>query len=105
MNKSKTIFCDIDGTLCEYPYTTEMGSYDFDNKVMKPLPGTLRKLWDWEKYCDITGTNCVKLGHHAKSEHEPYREYYNEELMTTVALIYENDFKEFKYRRNFNVKL
>ena len=49
MNKPKTIFCDIDGTLCEYPYTTEMGSYDFDNKVMKPLPGTLRKLWDWDK--------------------------------------------------------
>jgi len=49
MNKPKTIFCDIDGTLCEYPYTEDMGSYDFDNKVMKPLPGTLRKLWDWDK--------------------------------------------------------
>ena len=31
MNKPKTIFCDIDGTLCEYPYTTDMGGYDFDN--------------------------------------------------------------------------
>ena len=34
--KPKTIFCDIDGTLCKYPYTAEMGSYDFDNRVMKP---------------------------------------------------------------------
>ena len=48
-NKPKTIFCDIDGTLCEYPYTLDMGGYDFDNKVMKPLPGTLKKLWDWDK--------------------------------------------------------
>ena len=47
--KPKTIFCDIDGTLCEYPYTTDMGGYDFDNKVMKPLPGTLKKLWDWDR--------------------------------------------------------
>ena len=49
MNKPKTIFCDIDGTLCEYPYTADMGGYDFDNKVMKPLSGTLKKLWDWDK--------------------------------------------------------
>ena len=47
--KPKTIFCDIDGTLCKYPYTADMGGYDFDNKVMKPLPGTLKKLWDWDK--------------------------------------------------------
>ena len=49
MSKPKTIFCDIDGTLCEYPYTAEMGNYDFNNKVMKPLPGTLKKLWEWDK--------------------------------------------------------
>ncbi len=49
MEKPKTIFCDIDGTLCEYPYITEMGDYDFDNQVMKPLPDTLKKLWDWDK--------------------------------------------------------
>ena len=48
-NKPKTIFCDIDGTLCHYPYSVEMGNYDFDNKVMKPLPGTLKKLWEWDK--------------------------------------------------------
>ena len=48
-NKPKTIFCDIDGTLCEYPYTSDMGGYDFDSKVMKPLSGTLKKLWDWDK--------------------------------------------------------
>ena len=28
INKPKTIFCDIDGTLCEYPYTgTKDGDY------------------------------------------------------------------------------
>ena len=49
MSKPKTIFCDIDGTLCQYPYTAEMGGFDFDNKVMKPLPDTLKKLWEWVK--------------------------------------------------------
>ena len=49
MSKPKTIFCDIDGTLCQYPYTAEMGGFDFDNKVMKPLPDTLKKLWEWDK--------------------------------------------------------
>tara|TARA_Y100000310_G_C20605302_1_gene775180 strand:- start:756 stop:1385 length:630 start_codon:yes stop_codon:yes gene_type:complete len=49
MNKPKTIFCDIDGTLCKYPYTEEMSGYDFDNKIMKPLPGTLKQLWNWDK--------------------------------------------------------
>ena len=53
MNKPKTIICDIDGTLCEYPYIEEMGGYDFDNKVMKPLPGTLKKLWEWDKAGNI----------------------------------------------------
>lgn len=48
-NKPKTIFCDIDGTLCYYPYSSEMGDYDFDKKVMRPLPETLKKLWDWDK--------------------------------------------------------
>ena len=38
MNKPKTIFCDIDGTLCEYPYSSEMGNYEFDKNNMKPLP-------------------------------------------------------------------
>ncbi|MAG25611.1 hypothetical protein CMI47_08545 [Candidatus Pacearchaeota archaeon] len=47
--KPKTIFCDIDGTLCEYPYSSEMGNYDFDQKNMQPLPGTLKKLWEWDK--------------------------------------------------------
>jgi len=60
---------------------------------------------DWEEYCKLTGTTCVKLGYHAKSEHKPFQDYYDEELMTMVALIYENDFKEFNYRRKFNVKL
>tara|TARA_B100002019_G_scaffold278694_1_gene279801 strand:+ start:1585 stop:1956 length:372 start_codon:yes stop_codon:yes gene_type:complete len=49
MEKPKTIFCDIDGTLCRYPYSSEMGNYDFHGDVMTPLPGTLKKLWDWDK--------------------------------------------------------
>ena len=49
MNKPKTIFCDIDGTLCEYPYSgTRDGNYDFDSD-MKPLSGTIKKLWEWDK--------------------------------------------------------
>ena len=49
MNKPKTIFCDIDGTLSEYPYSSEMGSYEFDKYNMKPLPGTKAKLSEWDK--------------------------------------------------------
>ena len=40
----KTIFCDIDGTLCEYPYATDMGDYDFDNKTFSENEDFL--LWD-----------------------------------------------------------
>ncbi len=58
---------------------------------------------DWKKYCEITGTDCVSLGHYAKSEHKPYKEYYSEWSMKRVAEIYEDDFKCFKYRRKFNV--
>ena len=47
ISKPKTIFCDIDGTLCEYPYTGKMVS--FDDEIMKPLPDTLKKLWEWDK--------------------------------------------------------
>ena len=40
-HKPKTIFCDIDGTLCAYPYTsTKNGNYSMDSD-MEPLPGTL----------------------------------------------------------------
>ena len=49
MSKSKTIFCDLDGTLCYYPYSADMGNYDFDKQILKPLPGTLKKLWEWDK--------------------------------------------------------
>ena len=47
ISKPKTIFCDIDGTLCEYPYTGKMIS--FDDEIMKPLPHTLKKLSEWDK--------------------------------------------------------
>ena len=49
MNKPKTIFCDIDGTLCEYPYSgTKDGNYNMEC-YMKPLSGTIKKLWEWDK--------------------------------------------------------
>ena len=48
-SKPKTIFCDIDGTLSQYPYSAEMGNYEFSEKNMKPLPGTIKKLWEWDK--------------------------------------------------------
>ena len=47
ISKPKTIFCDIDGTLCEYPYTGKM--IGFDDEIMKPLPDTLKKLWEGDK--------------------------------------------------------
>ena len=48
-NATKTIFCDIDGTLVEFPQNIE----GFKNipkgiKKMKLLPGALDKLWEWE---------------------------------------------------------
>ena len=49
MEKPKTILCDIYGRLCRYPYSAEMGSYEFDENNMTPLPGTIQKLWDWDK--------------------------------------------------------
>ena len=49
MSKPKTIFCDLDGTLSYYPYSADMGNYDFDKQILKPLPGTLKKLWEWDK--------------------------------------------------------
>jgi len=49
MSKPKTIFCDLDGTLCYYPYSADMGNYDFDKQILKPLPGTLKRLWEWDK--------------------------------------------------------
>ena len=33
MNKPKTIFCDIDGTLTEYPYSSEMGDYNLIKRI------------------------------------------------------------------------
>jgi FMN phosphatase YigB (HAD superfamily) len=46
MELSKTIFCDIDGTLVthESPYETALFSHK-----MKLLPGTIDKLLDWNK--------------------------------------------------------
>ena len=58
INKPKTIFCDIDGTLTEYPYTgTKNGDYNMDSDMI-PLPGTLKKLWEWDKkgHCIILTT-------------------------------------------------
>ena len=47
MELPKTIFCDIDGTLCKYPYSAG-SNYQFDSEMI-PLDGTLEKLWEWDK--------------------------------------------------------
>ena len=48
-NATKTIFCDIDGTLVRFPDTVE-GFKDLPKgkAPLEALPGTLDKLWEWE---------------------------------------------------------
>ena len=49
MSRPKTIFCDIDGTLCEHPYSgTKHRGYDMESDMI-PLSGTIKKLWEWDK--------------------------------------------------------
>ena len=43
----KTIFCDIDGTLVEFPHGNLEVIVD-ENHDMVALPGTVAKLWEWE---------------------------------------------------------
>ena len=46
--KTKTIFCDIDGTLTEHPASTQdIAKYNLDQE-MRVLPGTRDKLWAWD---------------------------------------------------------
>jgi hypothetical protein len=47
-SRPKTIFCDIDGTLVEHP-VSESGRNDDLEYNMKTLPGTIQKLWEWDK--------------------------------------------------------
>ena len=50
-NATKTIFCDIDGTLVKFPDGTE-GFKDLPkgHDALEVLPGTLDKLWEWETH-------------------------------------------------------
>jgi len=43
----KTILCDIDGTLIEFPKTYEKFKSIPHNKNVKVLPGVIDKLWRW----------------------------------------------------------
>jgi|TARA_R100000479_G_C6335394_1_gene183220 hypothetical protein len=43
----KTIFCDIDGTLVEFPHSN-LEVIVNENHNMIALPGTVQKLWEWE---------------------------------------------------------
>jgi histidinol phosphatase-like enzyme len=52
--RSKTIICDIDGTLVEHEIPTSNTSL---NKKLKLLPGTLEKLLEW----DIKGYNIILI--------------------------------------------
>lgn len=46
---SYSVFCDIDGTLVEFPESfEEFKKIPTGNKPMKALKGTLDKLWEWE---------------------------------------------------------
>lgn len=48
-NASKTIFCDIDGTLVKFPDTVEgFKNIPTGENKMELLPGSLDKLWEWE---------------------------------------------------------
>ena len=45
MNKSKTIFCDLDGTLVKHTHPSEAQNPDLELEV---LPGTHKKLDEWD---------------------------------------------------------
>jgi hypothetical protein len=48
-NATKTIFCDIDGTLVRFPDTVEgFKNIPKGKTPLEALPGTLDKLWEWE---------------------------------------------------------
>ena len=46
--RPKTIFCDIDGTLVEHAVSESGRNYELEYKMVI-LPGTLEKLWEWDK--------------------------------------------------------
>ena len=50
-NATKTIFCDIDGTLVKFP-DGPGGFKDLPKgqEALEVLPGTLDKLWEWETH-------------------------------------------------------
>ena len=54
MDKPKTIFCDIDGTLVKHTSPLETTKPDFK---MELLPGTLEKLAEW----DVKGYNIILM--------------------------------------------
>jgi len=45
-SRPKTIFCDIDGTLCEHNVPSLTSNPDYKLKI---LPGTVEKLLEWDK--------------------------------------------------------
>ena len=45
MNESKTIFCDLDGTLVKHSCPVDVQSLDLELEV---LPGTHKKLTEWD---------------------------------------------------------
>lgn len=46
MQRPKTVICDIDGTIVEHMKPNEAAN---PNSEMKPLPGSIDKLMEWEK--------------------------------------------------------
>jgi len=48
-NRPATIFCDIDGTLVEHPGYPAITNLPNETHELKVLPGTIEKLWEWDK--------------------------------------------------------
>jgi len=52
---------------------------------------------DFNKICDIIGIDKTYLSNDNKSDHDSYKDYYDEETKSIIAKIYEKDINYFNY--------
>ena len=64
LNKSKTIFCDLDGTLVEHSNPIEIQNPNLELKVLPGVHDKLRE-WDSKGYCVIITTGRKKSAEEA----------------------------------------
>ena len=76
-NRPKTILCDIDGTLVKHTSPLETTKPDFK---MELLPGTLKKLAEW----DIKGYNIILISGRREGARKETEKQLNE-----VGIIYD----------------